>query len=203
MEPSSLLKIDCHRLALMFLDAILIAFAVVLSYVVAFAGDLNLIVQIEGFYAVLLYWLGTLLVFAYGKLYSRQSINFTQRDLKWLAMMNVYVVGAVFLTQYLLNPIYWLFALLFMLSSFIVRTITSVICVLERKPLNMVTLAIIPFAVGAIVSLILTPFIKPWVPLPEEGVEVPILATSLYFVYSTALLALGRYFQAWLSTRWK
>lgn len=203
MDTLSLFKIDYQRLALMLFDAILIAFAVVLADVVAFVGDFSILVQIQAFYTMLLYWLGTLLVFAYGNLYAKQSIAFTHQDLKWLAMMNIYVVGAVFLTQYVLNPIYWLFALLFMLSSFIVRTINSVICVLQKKKLDILVLAIIPFAIGAVVSLVLTPIIEPWAPLPDKAVPVPMLATFLYFVYSTVLLALGRYFQAWIVSKWK
>lgn len=203
MDSISLFKIDYQRLALMLFDALLIAFAVVLADIVAFVGNFTLLVQIQAFYAMLLYWLGTLLVFAYGKLYSKPSTAFTHQDLKWLAMMNVYVVGAVFLTQYVLNPIYWLFALLFMLSSFIVRTINSVVYTLQKKKLDLLILAIIPFTIGTIVSLVLTPIIEPWAPLPDEAVKVPVLATILYFVYSTVLFALGRYFQAWLVSKWK
>lgn len=203
MASTSLFRIDYQRLILMLLDALLIAFAVVLADIVAFVGNFTLLVQIQAFYAMLLYWLGTLLVFAYGKLYSKPSTAFTRQDLKWLAMMNIYVVGAVFLTQYLLNPVYWLFALLFMLSSFIVRTINSVIYALQKKKLDILTLAIIPFTIGAVVSLVLTPIIEPWAPLPDEAVAVPLLATFLYFVYSTVLLALGRYLQARIISKLK
>ena len=198
MQTHVLFQFNHQRLALMISDAVLIALAVLLSYSVAFTGRINLVVGIEGFYAILLYWLGTLLIFAYGKLYTKPSTEFTRKDLKWLAMMNVYVVGAVFITQYAVDPEYWLFALLFMLASFIIRTILSAVCIVEGQKADIIISAIIPLALGAIAALLLTPSVKPYAPLPDTGVEMPFTATLLYFLYSTSLLALGRFGQAWI-----
>ncbi|MCK9182992.1 MAG: hypothetical protein M0P13_08960 [Fibrobacteraceae bacterium] len=198
MQVKALFHFNYQRIGLMISDAALIALAVFLSYVVAFVGENEWIIPVEGFYTVLLYWLGTLLVFAYGKLYAKPSTAFTRKDLKWLAMMNVYVVGAVFLTEYLLNPEYWLFALLFMLTSFVVRTITTAICAMREINSDLTMIAVIPFAIGAVAALVLTPIAKPYVPLPDKTLGVSAMATILYFIYSTVLLALGRYFQAWL-----
>lgn len=198
MQTHVLFQFNYQRLALMISDAVLIALAVLLSYSVAFTGRINLVVGIEGFYAILLYWLGTLLIFAYGRLYTKPSTEFTRKDLKWLAMMNVYVVGAVFITQYAVDPEYWLFALLFMLASFIIRTILSAVCIVEGQKTDLIISAIIPLALGAIAALLLTPSVKPYAPLPDAGVEMPFTATLLYFLYSTSLLALGRFGQAWI-----
>ena len=125
MQLRSIFHFNSERILLLLGDALLIALAVALSYAVAFIGESSLLLSIEGFYSVLLYWLGTLLVFAYGGLYAKPTTDFSRKKFKWLAMMNTYVVGAVFLTEYVLDPEIWLFALVFMLASFIVRTITS------------------------------------------------------------------------------
>ena len=162
MQLRSIFHFNSERILLLLGDALLIALAVALSYAVAFIGESSLLLSIEGFYSVLLYWLGTLLVFAYGGLYAKPTTDFSRKKFKWLAMMNTYVVGAVFLTEYVLDPEIWLFALVFMLASFIVRTITSTCCVLQGNKTDLTMIAVIPFVIGAIVTLTLTPKILPF-----------------------------------------
>lgn len=199
MQLRSIFHFNSERILLLLGDALLIALAVALSYAVAFIGESSLLLSIEGFYSVLLYWLGTLLVFAYGGLYAKPTTEFSRKKFKWLAMMNTYVVGAVFLTEYVLDPEIWLFALVFMLASFIVRTITSTCCVLQGNKTDLTMIAVIPFVIGAIVTLTLTPKILPFAPLPDSALTISGLATFLYFLYSTALLSLGRFILAKLS----
>ncbi|MBP5247942.1 MAG: hypothetical protein J6Z31_08825 [Fibrobacter sp.] len=200
MQANSLFHFSPGRILLLFGDALLITLAVALSYAVAFIGESALLLSLEGFYSVLLYWLGTLLVFAYGGLYAKPSLDFTKKKFKWLAMMNVYVVGAVFLTEYVLDPEIWLFALVFMMFSFAVRTVTSAFCVFRGSRADFTMIAVIPFVIGAIACLTITPKILHFAPLPNKTLAVSGLATLLYFVYSTALLSLGRLLLAKLMT---
>ena len=200
MQLRSIFHFSPGRILLLFGDAFLITLAVALSYAVAFIEESSLLLSLEGFYSVLLYWLGTLLVFAYGGLYAKPTTDFSRKKFKWLAMMNIYVVGAVFLTEYVLDPEIWLFALVFMFASFIVRTITSACCVLRGNKTDLTMIAVIPFVIGAIVCLTLTPKILPFAPLPDSALTISGLATFLYFLYSTALLSLGRFLLAKLTT---
>ncbi len=196
MQVNSLFHFSLGRILLLFGDAFLITLAVALSYTVAFIGESSLLLSLEGFYSILLYWLGTLLVFAYGGLYAKPTVDFTKKKFKWLAMMNVYVVGAVFLTEYVLDPEIWLFALIFMLASFAVRTVISAFCVFRGSQTDLTLIAVIPFVTGAIVCLTITPKILHYAPLPDKSLAISGLATLLYFLYSTALLSLGRFLMA-------
>ena len=200
MQVKSLFLFSPSRILLLFGDAFLITLAVALSYAVAFIGESSLLLSLEGFYSVLLYWLGTLLVFAYGGLYTKPTIGFTPKKFKWLAMMNVYVVGAVFLTEYVLDPEIWLFALIFMLASFTVRTITSAFCNFRGNKTDLTMIVVIPFVIGAIACLTITPKIMHLAPLPDKTLTISGLATFLYFLYSTALLSLGRFVLAKITT---
>ena len=84
MQLRSIFHFNSERILLLLGDALLIALAVALSCAVAFIGESSLLLSSEGFYSVLLYWLGTLLVFAYGGLYAKPTTDFSRKKFRRL-----------------------------------------------------------------------------------------------------------------------